>query len=114
MGLKLGAAMDARTARPNTAHCFCCVLVDRMIAEERAPLHPAAQHRKISPADLKTFNKQYPKLAIRYNETFHDRFLIIDDKEIYLINATKKRAMRFVGEIRRRRTRGRSSVRARC
>ena len=47
-------------------------------------------HRKISPADIKTFNKQYPKLTIRYNETFHDRFLIIDDKEIYLIGASLK------------------------
>jgi hypothetical protein len=47
-------------------------------------------HSKISPADIKTFNKQYPKLAIRYNETFHDRFLIIDDKEIYLIGASLK------------------------
>ena len=47
-------------------------------------------HHKISSADIKTFNKQYPKLAIRYNETFHDRFLIIDDKEIYLIGASLK------------------------
>ena len=44
-------------------------------------------HRKISDADIKTFNTQYPKLAVRYNETFHDRFLIIDDKELYLIGA---------------------------
>ena len=47
-------------------------------------------HRKISPADVATFNSQYPKLAVRYNETFHDRFLIIDDKEIYLIGASLK------------------------
>ena len=47
-------------------------------------------HRKISPADVATFNAQYPKLAIRYNETFHDRFLIIDDKELYLIGASLK------------------------
>ena len=47
-------------------------------------------HRKISDADIKTFNKQYPKLAVRYNETFHDRFLIIDDKELYLIGASLK------------------------
>ena len=47
-------------------------------------------HRKISPADVKTFNAQYPKLAVRYNETFHDRFLIIDDKELYLIGASLK------------------------
>ena len=47
-------------------------------------------HRKISPADVKTFNAQYPKLAVRYNETFHDRFLIIDEKELYLIGASLK------------------------
>ena len=47
-------------------------------------------HRKISPADIATFNSQYPKLAVRYNETFHDRFLIIDDKELYLIGASLK------------------------
>ena len=47
-------------------------------------------HRKISDADVKTFNAQYPKLAIRYNESFHDRFLVIDDKELYLIGASLK------------------------
>ena len=44
----------------------------------------------ISPADVTTFNAQYPKLAVRYNETFHDCFLIIDDKELYLIGASLK------------------------
>ena len=47
-------------------------------------------HRKISEADVKTFNAQYPKLTVRYNESFHDRFLIIDDKELYLIGASLK------------------------
>ena len=47
-------------------------------------------HRKISDVDAKTFNAQYPKLAVRYNETFHDRFLVIDDKELYLIGASLK------------------------
>ncbi len=47
-------------------------------------------HHKISEADLKTFNAQYPKLTVRYNESFHDRFLIIDDKELYLIGASLK------------------------
>ena len=47
-------------------------------------------HRKIFPADVATFNAQYPKLAVRYNETFHDSFLIIDDKELYLIGASLK------------------------
>ena len=47
-------------------------------------------HRKISDADIATFNVQYPRLAVRYNEAFHDRFLIIDDKELYLIGASLK------------------------
>ena len=47
-------------------------------------------HRKISDADVKTFNAQYPRLAVRYNESFHDRCLIIDDKELYLIGASLK------------------------
>ena len=69
-------------------------------------------HRKISDADIKTFNTQYPKLAVRYNETFHDRFLIIDDKELYLIGASLKdlghKCFAFTkldaGEIRRIKT----------
>ena len=47
-------------------------------------------HRKISNADIATFNTQYPRLTVRYNETFHDRFLVIDDKELYLIGASLK------------------------
>ncbi len=47
-------------------------------------------HRKISPTDVATFNAQYPKLSVHYNETLHDRFLIIDDKELYLIGASLK------------------------
>ena len=66
-------------------------------------------HRKISDADIKTFNAQYPKLAVHYNESFHDRFLIIDDKELYVIGASLKdlgkKCFAFtkldVGEIRR-------------
>ena len=47
-------------------------------------------HRKISDADARAFSKQYPKLTIRYNELFHDRFLIIDNRELYLIGASLK------------------------
>ena len=47
-------------------------------------------HHKISAADIATFNAQYPKLAVRYNELFHDRFLIIDNKELDLIGASLK------------------------
>ena len=46
--------------------------------------------RKLSASDVATFNTQYPKLSVRFSELFHDRFLIIDDKELYLIGASLK------------------------
>ena len=62
----------------------------------------------ISPADIKTFNSQYPKLPVRYNESFHDRFLIIDDKELYLIGASLKDLGRKCFRLRREATADRS------
>ncbi len=47
-------------------------------------------HLKILPADIAKFNAQYPKLTVIFRENFHDRFLIIDNKEIYLIGASLK------------------------
>ena len=47
-------------------------------------------HRKISEADIKSFNAQYPQLAVRYTESFHDRFLVVDDRELYLVGASLK------------------------
>ena len=49
-----------------------------------------APHHSISDADIATFNAQYPKLAVRYTEKFHDRFLIVDDRELYLIGTSLK------------------------
>ena len=47
-------------------------------------------HCKISDVYIKTFNDQCPKLAVRHNEPSHDRFLVIDDKELHLIDASLK------------------------
>ncbi len=44
----------------------------------------------ISAADEANFNSQYPTLYVMYNEKFHDRFLILDDEELYLIGALLK------------------------
>ena len=46
--------------------------------------------RKLSASDVATFNAQYPKLSVRFSELFHDRFLVIDDRELYLIGASLK------------------------
>jgi hypothetical protein len=45
---------------------------------------------KITPADVSKFNSQYPKLHVRFSENFHDRFFIIDNREIYLLGASLK------------------------
>lgn len=44
----------------------------------------------LAESDIAKFNAQYPTLTVRYSEKFHDRFLILDDKEIYLIGASLK------------------------
>ena len=44
----------------------------------------------LAETDIAKFNAQYPSLMVRYSEKFHDRFLILDDGEIYLIGASLK------------------------
>lgn len=47
---------------------------------------------RLSDIDIINFNKQYPSLEVRYTEEFHDRFLIIDNTQIYHIGASIKDA----------------------
>lgn len=55
--------------------------------------HPDKQGNprpKITSVDVAKFNAQYPTLTVKYSEKFHDRFFILDDKELYLIGASLK------------------------
>ncbi len=45
---------------------------------------------KLAPSDITKFNEQYPTLSVKTSTAFHDRFLVIDDKELYLIGASLK------------------------
>ena len=45
---------------------------------------------KLATSDISKFNTQYPSLTIKESEAFHDRFLILDNKELYLIGASLK------------------------
>ena len=45
---------------------------------------------KLAASDITKFNAQYGGLSVKTSMTFHDRFLIIDDKELYLIGASLK------------------------
>ncbi len=45
---------------------------------------------KLAVSDVVKFNAQYGGLSVKTNAAFHDRFLILDDKELYLIGASLK------------------------
>lgn len=42
--------------------------------------------------DISKFNTQYPKATVKTNTNFHDRFLILDNTEVYHIGASIKDA----------------------
>ena len=44
----------------------------------------------ISQIDIQKFNAQYPTLTVNYTTKMHDRFLIIDNSELYHIGASLK------------------------
>ena len=45
---------------------------------------------KLAQSDVDKFNAQYGGLMVKTSATFHDRFLILDGKELYLIGASLK------------------------
>lgn len=54
---------------------------------------------KLSQEDVNNFNSQYPLLEVRYTKVFHDRFLILDKKNVYHIGASLKDAGKSVLEF---------------
>lgn len=40
--------------------------------------------------DIQKFNKEYPVLKVAKTNKFHDRFIIIDNKELYHLGASIK------------------------
>ena len=46
----------------------------------------------LTECDVETFNAQYPALEVRHTASFHDRFLILDGTEGYLVGASLKDA----------------------
>ena len=45
---------------------------------------------ELTDTDINKFNGEYPKLKIKYTNIFHDRFVIIDNKELYHLGASLK------------------------
>ena len=40
--------------------------------------------------DIQKFNKEYPILKVAKTDKFHDRFIVIDNKELYHVGASIK------------------------
>lgn len=49
-----------------------------------------SQNTNLNKLDINKFNKQYPSLKISYTNKFHDRFIVIDSKELYHCGASLK------------------------
>ena len=48
------------------------------------------RNNKLTKLDIQKFNKQYPILKIAYTNKFHDRFIVIDNNELYHCGASLK------------------------
>jgi len=40
--------------------------------------------------DIEKYNKQYNNIQVKISNSYHDRFLIIDDKEVYHLGSSLK------------------------
>ena len=49
-----------------------------------------SQNSNLTKLDIQKFNKQYPTLKIAKTDKFHDRFIVIDNKELYHVGASLK------------------------
>lgn len=45
---------------------------------------------KVADSEVAKFNAQYGGLSVKTSAAFHDRFLVLDDRELYLIGASLK------------------------
>jgi hypothetical protein len=65
------------------------VLFTKREANVKATLYTKTISKQLE-LDLKKHNKQYPPIAIKKFDSSHDRFLIIDEKEVYHFRASLK------------------------
>ena len=49
-----------------------------------------SEKSNISKLDIQKFNKEYYNLKVAKTDKFHDRFMIIDNKDLYHIGASLK------------------------
>ena len=62
-------------------------------------IHTDRKHCSLTDKEISDFKNQYGPLEIRFTDEFHDRFLILDNKELYHIGASIKDAGKKAFEI---------------
>ena len=62
-------------------------------------IHTTQKNCKLTQKEVDSFSGQYGSLNIKYTNEFHDRFLILDSKELYHIGASIKDAGKKAFEI---------------
>lgn len=70
-------------------------ILDRLVAKKqnvKVIIYTDPTKSKILGIDVKTFNKEYPIVDVRYSSSFHDGFIIIDRTTLYLVGASLKDA----------------------
>lgn len=74
-----------------------------MLARKRknveVTIHTTNRHCVLSEKEIRDFKDQYGPLSICFTDKFHDRFLILDRKELYHIGASIKDAGKKAFEI---------------
>ena len=50
------------------------------------------RNTRLTAKEVQSFNDQFGGLEVRYSRKFHDRFLILDDEELYYCGASLKDA----------------------
>ncbi len=70
-------------------------VINRALAKKKSDVAVTIytqKQTKLTKADIKNFNAQYPTLKIKYTKVFHDRFLILDRTTAYHVGASLKDA----------------------
>jgi len=78
-----GVSMLASVLKSETAVQTSIKIIDAFVA---------MRHFMQKNAKLDKFNAQYPTITLNYTETFHDRFLILDNATAYSIGSSVKDA----------------------
>ncbi len=62
-------------------------------------IYTSKKNCRITEQESKSFNSQYGPLDIKFTDEFHDRFLLLDEKELYHVGASIKDAGKKAFEI---------------